>query len=178
MKAHLPANESERLKALSDYHLLDSSPEQAFDDLALLASQICGCPIATMTLIDEHRQWFKARVGLAAQETPREHAFCAHAILDPQNLTIVPDATRDHRFADNPLVTVADGIRFYAGTPLLTPEGLALGTLCVIDRTPRNLTPTQLHSLRILGRQVSYLLELRRVAGTLARVLGEVRKAS
>ena len=171
MKANLPSNETERLSALASYHVLDSAPEQAFDDLASLAAQICGCPIALVTLVDGQRQWFKARVGLEVAETPREQAFCAHAIVHPEQLMIVPDALRDARFADNPLVTDDPRIRFYAGAPLLTGQGLALGTLCVIDRTPRQLAPHQLGALRILGRQVSYLLELRRVTGELASAL-------
>ena len=163
--------EAERLKALADYHVLDSAPEDAFDDLAKLAGQICGCPIALVTLVAEDRQWFKARVGIDGTETPREQSFCAHAILDAMSVMIVPDATRDMRFADNPLVTSNPNIRFYAGAPLLTPQGLPVGTLCVIDRKPREPSPEQLGALRIIGRQVSYLLELRRVTQELARVL-------
>jgi adenylate cyclase len=177
MKAPLPVNEAERLKALAEYHILDSAPEQGFDDLAKLATEICGCPIAVMSLIDAERQWFKARVGIEGMETSRDQAFCAHAILDPQNLMVVSDATRDQRFCDNPAVMGDPNIRFYAGTPLLTHEGLPLGTLCVIDRKPRQLAPGQLHSLRILGRQMSYLLELRRVTRELARVIAATRKA-
>ena len=171
MKPPLFAKESDRLKALAEYHILDSAPEEAFTDLATLASQVCGVPMALVTLIDKERQWFKANIGLDGTETPRDAAFCAHAILDPENLTIVPDAKLDARFADNPSVLGAPNIRFYVGAPLLTPTGLPLGTLCVADRVPRQLTPTQLYSLRILGRQVSYLLELRRVSRLLARAL-------
>lgn len=177
MKAPLFAKESDRLKALAEYHILDSAPEDAFDDLARLATQICGVPIALVTLVDKERQWFKANIGLTGTETPREQAFCAHAILEPENLMIVPDATRDVRFADNPSVTGDPNIRFYAGAPLLTPAGLPLGTLCVVDRVPRQLTPSQLYSLRILGRQVSYLLELRRVSRSLARALDNMRQS-
>lgn len=172
MNAPLPANEAARLRALSEYHILDSAPEEAFDDLAKLVAQIFGCEIALVTIVDEKRQWFKARVGLDATETPREQAFCAHAILDPMNVMIVPDATRDVRFEANPLVTGSPHIRFYAGAPLLTQQGNALGTLCVIDRTPRQPAPAHLAALRIIGRQVSYLLELRRVARALALALG------
>jgi GAF domain-containing protein len=165
--------EAERLKALADYHVLDSAPEDAFDDLAKLAGQICGCPISLITLIDEKRQWFKARVGLEMSETPREESFCAHAILDSMNLMIVPDATHDKRFADNPLVTSNPNIRFYAGAPLLTPGGLPVGSLCVIDRQPRQLAPEQFGALRIIGRQVSHMLELRRVSRALAQALNK-----
>lgn len=172
MNAAPPANEAARLRALSEYHILDSAPEEAFDDLVKLAALFFGCEIALVTLVDEKRQWFKARVGLDVRETPREQAFCAHAILDPMNVMVVPDATRDVRFEANPLVTGNPHIRFYAGAPLLTQQGDALGTLCVIDRTPRQPTPIQLAALRIIGRQVSHLLELRRVTRALALALG------
>lgn len=171
--APLPQNESRRLRALADYHLLDSAPEQAFDDLTVLAAQICGCPIAVVTCIADTRQWFKSRVGIDGTETPREHSFCAHAILEPANLMIVPDATLDPRFADNPLVQDGPRIRFYAGAPLLAYSGDAIGSLCVVDRAPRKLTDEQLRALRILGRQVSYLLEFRRVSRALAVALGK-----
>jgi adenylate cyclase len=171
MKIPIPPNEASRLNALADYHILDSGPEEAFDDLTKLAAQICGCQIALVTLIDKERQWFKSRFGLKVTETPREQAFCAHAIMQPEQLMVVPDATCDERFSTNPLVTSAPNIRFYAGAPLLTGQGLPLGTLCVIDRSPRQPTPAQLSALRILGRQVSYLLELRRVTAALANAL-------
>jgi GAF domain-containing protein len=161
--------EAERLRALAEYNVLDSAPEEAFDDLTTLAALICGVEMALVTIVDEHRQWFKARRGLDLQETPREHSFCAHAIREPQNLMIVSDATRDERFARNPYVTGRPNIRFYAGAPLLSHQGAALGTLCVLHHTPRQLTPEQLHALRILGRQASYLLELRRVTAALAK---------
>ena len=172
MPAPVPENESRRLQALSEYHLLDSAPEEAFDDLTTLAAQICGCPIALVTCVAETRQWFKSRVGLEVSETPREQSFCAHAITQPENLLVVPDAKLDPRFAANPLVMDSPNIRFYAGAPLLTYQGDAIGSLCVIDRTPRKLTDLQLGALRILGRQISYLLELRRVARALSLALG------
>jgi GAF domain-containing protein len=168
-------NEGDRLKALADYHIMDSAPEQAFDDLVVLASQICGCPIATVTLVDETRQWFKARIGVESTETPREQSFCAHALLEPENLMVVPDATRDKRFYDNPLVTKDPNIRFYAGAPLLTPAGMPLGTICVIDRKPREFLVEQRKALLALGRQTSHMLELRRISRELARALDNVR---
>ena len=175
MKPPLLANESGRLHALAEYHILHTRPEQAFDDLATLAAQICGCPVALVTLIDTETQWFKAKVGWDYEQTPREHSFCAHAIADPTNLMVISDATADARFAGNPYVTGDPGIRFYAGAPLLTPECHALGSLCVIDRQPRKLTDAQLGALRILGRQVSYLLELRRVSHALACALDNAK---
>ena len=157
----LPENESSRLKALSDYAILDTLPEQAFDDLTRLATYICDAPIALISLVDEHRQWFKSRVGLDMTETPREQAFCAHAIINPARAMIINDATLDERFMDNPLVTGEPHIRFYAGAPLVTPDGQAVGTLCIIDRVPHKLTPRQLEILQVLSRQVVAQLEMR-----------------
>jgi len=178
MKAALPANESKRLDALKASGLLDTPPEREFDDIALLASQICGTPISTISLIDETRQWFKARVGIDDPETPREQAFCAHAILEPNETLVVPDAREDARFFDNPLVTGDPNIRFYAGTPLLTRDNLALGTLCVIDRVPRELNAGQLAALEALGRQLSLRLELRRTTELLETANQELKNLS
>ncbi len=154
-------DEAGRLKALRKYRILDTDPEQAFDDLTLLASQVCGTPIALISLVDESRQWFKSRVGLQAHETSRDVSFCAHAIQQP-GLFIVPDAMNDARFRDNPLVLDDPHIRFYAGAPLVTREGDALGTLCVIDRLPRTLTEGQKNALEAVQRQAEAQLELRR----------------
>jgi diguanylate cyclase (GGDEF)-like protein len=159
--APLPANERERLEALLRYEILDTDSEPQFDDLTLLASHICQTPIALVSLVDKDRQWFKAKVGLSVAQTSRDFSFCAHAILQP-NLFIVRDATEDERFADNPLVTGEPRIRFYAGMPLFSSEDhQALGTLCVIDRVPRELNATQKESIEALARQVQALFELR-----------------
>ena len=155
------ANESERLQALARYRILDTEPERAFDDLTMLASEICGTPMALITLIDARRQWFKSRVGVSVAETERSVAFCTHAI-EQRDIYIVPDARSHDLFRDNPFVVGDPRIRFYAGSPLVTSDGHALGTLCVLDRVPRTLTPDQLDALAALRRQVEAQLELRR----------------
>ncbi len=153
-------DETTRLTALRRYRILDTQPERAFDDLALLASQICGTPIALITLVDTDRQWFKARVGVTVTETARSVSFCAHAIQQP-DLFVVPDASRHAQFRDNPLVAGDPHIRFYAGAPLVTPDGHALGTICVVDLVPRTLTREQEDGLHALKRQAEAQLELR-----------------
>ena len=160
MKAPLPPDEAQRLESLREYAVLDTPAEACFDDLTELAARICEAPIALISLIDENRQWFKSRVGLDTAETSRDIAFCAHAIQQKE-LFVVPDATLDVRFADNPLVMGEPGIRFYAGAPLLTSDGRALGTLCVIDREPRKMTAEHQQALRVLSRHVMAQLELR-----------------
>jgi len=153
--------EAERIKALREYAILDTLPEKALDDLTALAAQICNTPVAMVSLVDENRQWFKSKVGIDTQETSRDISFCGHAVQQG-DLFIVPDATADPRFADNPLVTGEPHIRFYAGAPLLHPNGQAIGALCVIDHVPRTLTAEQAQTLRVLARQVMTDLELRR----------------
>ena len=154
-------NEAARVSALQKYAILDSEPEQAFDDLTLLASYVCKTSMALISLIDEDRQWFKSRVGISATETSRDIAFCSTAIEQP-DVFVVPDALQDERFRTNPLVVSEPNIRFYAGVPLINEDGYALGTLCVIDRTPRNLAPEQETALKALGRLVLMQMEFRR----------------
>jgi GAF domain-containing protein len=169
MNTTLPTAEKKRLKVLWQYDVLDTVPEEVFDDLTELAARICGAPIALISLVDENRQWFKSKVGISVTETSRDRSFCAHAIKQ-EGLFIIPDATRDDRFKDNPLVVSDPKIRFYAGAPLITPDGHALGTLCVIDKVPRELRPEQQQALRVLARHVMTQLELRRHSKELAHV--------
>ena len=167
--------EEERLAALEKMDVLDTGPEQAFDDLTLLAAHICGTPMAAITFVDADRQWFKSRIGLPTSETPRSVAFCSHAIQHA-GIMIVPDAQQDDEFRANPQVTGDPHIRFYAGAPLLTREGLAVGALCVIDSEPRTLRKDQLEALDALRRQVEAQLELRRRVGELRESHENVQK--
>jgi anti-sigma regulatory factor (Ser/Thr protein kinase) len=186
----LSVDEPARLAALKKYRILDTEPERAFDDLTMLASHICGTPIALISLIDADRQWFKSRVGLSLAETSRSVSFCTHAIKQHE-IYVVQDARVNDLFRNNPFVVEDDGIRFYAGAPLITPGGHALGTLCVLDRVPRTLTPEQLEALQALRRQAEAQLELRtnlveleqaltardRAEAEQTRLIGELRES-
>ncbi|MGH8991050.1 MAG: GAF domain-containing protein [Acidimicrobiia bacterium] len=164
--------EAARLAALRDYGVLDSLPEPVYDDIAFLASYICETPIALVSLVDQDRQWFKAKVGTEINETSRDVAFCAHAILAPDEIFVVSDALEDPRFATNPLVREDPKIRFYAGAPLNSPSGLPLGTLCAMDHVPHRLSPDQARALGALSREVVVHLELRRLVANLSAVAG------
>ena len=176
MTALPPDGDQERLAALDEYRLLDTDPEDAYDDIVRLAAQICGVPIAAVSLVDAERQWFKSVVGLPITETPRDTAFCAHTILQ-RGLLVVPDTHIDLRFADNPLVTGDVGIRFYAGAPLVTARGYVLGSLCVLDRVPRNLTTEQEEALAALAHQVVELMEKARLLAIQRRFIAAVENA-
>jgi len=173
-KTPRPPDEVRRLSALREYGVLNTGSEQVFDDFTALAAMICEVPIAIISLVDETRQWFKSRVGIRRRHTPRDISFCTHAILQTNPL-IVADATKDPRFARGPLVTRPPYIRFYAGFPLINPEGYALGTLCVVDRRPRRLMVWQAKAMAVLARQVMAQLEARRVSAHLAEVLRHVK---
>ncbi len=168
------ANEQQRLEALRRYDILDSGNERIFDDLTFLASHICQTPIALISLIDEDRQWFKSKVGLASPETTREVSFCAHAIHQ-SDVFVVPDTHADGRFSDNPLVTGDPNIRFYAGAPMSTFDGYALGTVCVIDDKPRSITSDQQRALTALSRQASALIEMRRTMKELHDAMNAIK---
>ncbi len=162
IEAPKPDNENDRLQELKSLSILDTLEEEDFDNLTELASQICGTPIALVSLIDENRQWFKSHHGLPVSEAPRKYSLCAHAINDPENILVVPDSRKDHRFHDNPFVVNEPKAVFYAGVPLVTESGMALGTLCVMDLEPRVLSEKQLKSLSALSGQVVNLLKLRK----------------
>jgi signal transduction histidine kinase len=175
MKAALPDNETDRLAALYGLGVLDSPPEKDFDDIVALASSVCSVPMSLVSMIDADRQWFKARTGTDLIETSRDLSFCAHAILG-RDLLVVPDARQDARFSDNPAVNTDGGVRFYAGAPLVTTEGFALGTLCVVDDEPRRLDIEQLQALRALARQVTSQLEMRRYSVALANTTARLQE--
>lgn len=168
MRAPIPGNEQERLRALRDTGILDSAPDSVYNQLTELAASICGAPIAMLGLVDSDRLWLKAKIGLDFEEISRDASFCSHAILE-RDLLVVPDATCDERFASNPYVLSEPNIRFYAGAPLITADGLAIGTLCVLDRVPRQLSAEQLEALRVLSAQAVAQIELRKTRSDLQR---------
>jgi len=172
MNAPSPLLESARVAALNRYAILDTEPEQTFDDLVALAAHVCKTPIAMLSLVDDHRQWFKSKVGVEVRETPRETSFCAHAIQQ-HDLFIVADTLNDARFRDNPLVQEDPHIRFYAGAPLINEEGYALGTLCVVDREPRELDEAQKEALKSLSRLALGQMELRQNLQLLKEALND-----
>jgi GAF domain-containing protein len=175
MDSNRPKNEAERLAALHQTKILDTPPEQIYDEAVQMAASICETPISAVSLVDGQRQWFKAKVGLGVSETPREHAFCAHTILN-EEITVVQNALVDERFAQNPLVTGDPHIRFYAGVPLVTGEGHALGSLCVIYQKPRELKPGQIAALKWLARMVIDQIELRLLSKKLATEVARLTK--
>lgn len=175
MKAEDPCNEDDRLISLKEYGILDSLPEKEYDDITYLASQICNTPMSLVSLIDKDRQWFKSHFGITTTETPREIAFCAHAILEPYQPFIIPDSNNDNRFKDNPLVIGYPHITFYAGVSLVNADGQALGVLCVMDDHPRQLTKEQIVALKILGEQVVRLMDLRKKNIKLSETTNELK---
>jgi GAF domain-containing protein len=182
--ANVPVHESDKLpgwseadrnRAVQMYGIVDTPPEQAFDDLAVIAAHVCNAPIALVNFLFEGRQWFKAEIGFGRHETPIDLAFCTHVICQP-HLFVVPDTTKDDRFSGNPLVTGVPHLRFYAGAPLIAPDGVPLGTLCVLDYAPRaGITLAQGEVLLALARQATMLLELRRATRRLAELEGKGR---
>ena len=170
----IPEDDLKRVEALKAYSILDTLPEEEYDDITLLASQICNTPVSLISLIDDNRQWFKSHHGLDATETPRDIAFCAHAINEQDQLFIVNDSRKDVRFHDNPLVTGDPYVIFYAGMPLVSADGYSLGTLCVIDHQPRNLDESQIKALKALSGQIGRLFELRKKSLKLEATVSEL----
>jgi GAF domain-containing protein len=168
MKPPIPLNEHARLDLLRQYDILDTAPEPAFDEIAARAAEVCQTPISLLTFVDRDRTWFKSNTGLELREVPRDDSFCANAICQDEPY-VIPDLLADERFSHNPLVTQKPHLRFYAGLPLISPEGLALGALCVIDRKPRELTPEQMDQLKELSKGAVLLLEIRRAGGRAPR---------
>jgi GAF domain-containing protein len=161
-KAPTLPDEKRRLEILREYRVLDTAAEKVFDDITSLAAEVCKAPVCLLSFVDTDRLWFKSNVGMPIQEAPRESSLCSHAIAG-RDIFVVPDARADERFSDHPIVNGPASVRFYAGMPLITPEGAAVGTLCIIDRVPRQLTDQQVQKLKALAASAVMLLELRRV---------------
>ena len=179
MKFPIPKNEAERLKDLQNCRILDTPTEQEYDDTVLLAAQICGTSIATITFVSEQRAWFKSKTGIEQQEYSREDSFCTHAIMhEPSEIMVVQDALEDERFANNPLVTGEPHIRFYIGVPLTVQNNSAIGTLCAIDHQPRQLSEQQIEAFKALARQISLKLELRQTSLLLQEVNANLQNLS
>ncbi|MDB5240567.1 MAG: histidine kinase [Spirosoma sp.] len=176
--APLPENESGRLKALAEYQILDTLPEEVYDDITRIASEIMGTPIALLNLVDKDRQWTKSNYGLEVTNTPRELSFCPHAILNPYEVMIVEDARYDERFHDNPLTTGDPKVVFYAGVPIVNDDGFAMGALCVIDSRPRNMPENKLLALQALAKSVQTHFELRKKKLELERIHQELSEYS
>ncbi len=174
MRAALPHNETDRLVALRAFDVLDSGNESTFDDIARLAAYICDMPIALISLVDSERQWFKSKVGLEFSQTSRDQSLCSHAILSPDVVMEISDASRDQRFAEFPMINSEPNIRFYAGAPIVTPAGYAMGTVCVMDRVPRELEPAMREALQMLSRQVVALLDMRRAMAGLRKTTDDL----
>ena len=177
MSVFQPNDEARRLEDLRQYEVLDTPPEQSFDDLTLLAAKLCQTPMACLSFVDQNRQWLKSAIGVNAMETSRDVAFSAHCILHKEEVSEVGDAQTDPRFIASVMVTSDPHIRFYAGAPVVTPRGYAIGALCVMDRAPRTLAAEQVAAVRALSRQVVAQLELRRQTRELAREAAERQRA-
>ena len=175
--ADYPDDEDERIQKLLKYRILDTDAEELYDDLTAIAAHICGTQTAIISFVDVTKQWFKSRIGIEATEHPREVSFCAHAILQSE-VMVVPDARKDERFAHNPLVTEEPYIRFYAGAPLVSPEGHAVGTICVLDREPQSLSTQQISMLEAIARQVVSQLEMRLMVQKIQQEKAEKEKMS
>lgn len=172
----IPKKETQRQKVLASFNILDTDIEKDYDNLTTLAAEICGTSFSLVSFIDKDRQWFKSHYGIDISETPRECSFCAHAICEPDEIVIVEDTRLDLRFHDNPFVIGEPNIAFYAGVPLVTAEGFSLGTICVLDNKPHQLTEGQQRSLKALGRQAVNLLELRKNKSDLEKVMTKLKQ--
>ncbi|MDY8135590.1 GAF domain-containing sensor histidine kinase [Aquimarina sp. 2201CG5-10] len=172
----IPINEEFRLEALKSLDILDTSSEKEFDEITALAAHLCNTEVALISLVDSNRQWFKSKYGMVTDETPKAYSFCAHAILEPENPLIIPDARKDKRFYKNPLTESDQPVIFYTGIPLVDKDGFALGTLCVIDSKPKELSEKQLDSLKALASQVIILFELNKKNKDLEKMQGKLKK--